>query len=87
MTGISISTVIPQTHEDAEIFSASIKGTTNERIAILEERTKLLSQIDAISQQHPDRLIRHRELYEMVEQAKKDLSYTTQERECHYRKY
>ncbi|MFH1975058.1 MAG: AAA family ATPase [Pseudomonadota bacterium] len=71
--GISVNMAIPQTPEDAEIISASVKGASNERMTILEERSKLLAQIEAMNQQHPDRLKRRRELYEMVEESRKEL--------------
>lgn len=70
---ISVSTVMPQTPEDAEVFSASVRGNSNERIAALHEQSKLLAQIEAMNQQHPDRLKRRRELHEMVEKARQNL--------------
>jgi DNA repair exonuclease SbcCD ATPase subunit len=70
---ISVSTVMPQTPEDAEVFSASVRGNSNERITTLNERSKLLAQIEAMNQQHPDRLKRRRELHEMVEKARENL--------------
>jgi len=71
--GISVSIVMPQTPEDAEIFSASVRGAINERITTLDERSKLLAQLEAMNQQHPDRLKRRRELHEMVEKARENL--------------
>ena len=70
---ISVSTVMPQTPEDAEVFSASVRGNSNERITALNERSKLLAQIEAMNQQHPDRLKRRRELHEMVKKARENL--------------
>lgn len=73
--GISVSNiVIPQTAEESEAFSAAISGTCKERILMLDDRNKLLAQLEAMSQQHPDRLNRRRELHDMVEKARKDLT-------------
>ena len=71
--GISVSMIIPQTPEDAETFSAAVRGASNERITILEERSKLLAQLEAMNQQYPDRLKRRRKLHEMVEKARENL--------------
>lgn len=71
--GISIGVNLPITPEDVEVFSASVRSASHERILALDDRNKQLAQIEAMNLQHPDRLKRRHELHEMVEKARVNL--------------
>jgi len=71
--GISVGESIPRTPEDVEVFSASVRSASHERLAALDDRNKQLAQTEAMNLQHPDRLKRRHELHEMVEKARANL--------------
>ena len=71
---ISVEQNIPNTYENVEIFAASIKSASNERIAALDDRNKKLAQIEAMNLQHPDRTKRRNELRDMIQKARANLT-------------